>query len=316
MASTYDYVIVGDGIAARCVLHHLSLDKNLSKKSILQVASDSLQPACSLRTTSVVSSGLHQKGLSELGDLICDSLDSFLEYYQKFSPKGVYPAKQYSIGDRVKPSTVFYNTACFESDCFQIHADVFLDDLKARSLARLDNFKFQNDACLEINQEKKTIYTQSKSMITYDKLILCTGAYTCMLLKEEVLTDGKPVAGSYYQWSDIKFDESFVISKGHFNIIYRKENESMLFGGTSLEGLVFVDNVVELNDAYYDLLKLFPTINFPDIDKAQVFTGIRHKGKKRLPQLRVIGDISVLNCLYKNGFTFAFHLAHQLISKL
>lgn len=316
MASTYDYVIVGDGIAARCVLYYLSLNDKMKNKSILQLASEDYFPSCSIRTTSVVSFGLHERGISALGDLLCDSLESFDHYLKSHNPAGAVRASQYSFGDRPLLDETFYEVACSKNSCVQIQTEIFLKDLKERALKNLSDYHFQSDACLEIDRPKNMIKTKNQLNITFSKLILCTGAYSSLVLSDPHINEGKAVSGSYYQWDDIDYPESFVLSKGHFNVIYRKEDRALLFGGTSFEGIIFVHNKAELDNQYNEFTKIFQKLSLPDRLKARVYTGLRHKGKKRMPQLKSIGDISILNCLYKNGFSFPFYLAEKLVTQL
>lgn len=316
MTSTYDYVIVGDGIAARCVLYYLSLNDKMKNKSILQLASEEYFPSCSNRTTSVVSFGLHERGISDLGDLICDSLECFDHYLKSHNPAGAFNATQYSLGDRLLLDESFYEIACSKNSCVQIHAEIFLKDLKERALKNLSDYHFQSDVCLEIDQSKNIIKTKDQLNITFSKLILCTGAYSSLILSDSQVNEGKAVSGSYYQWDNIDYPESFVLSKGHFNVIYRKEDRALLFGGTSFEGIVFVHNKAELDNHYNEFIKIFQKLNLPDRLRARVITGLRHKGKKRMPQLKSIGDITFLNCLYKNGFSFPFYLAKKLVTQL
>lgn len=322
MTSTYDYVIIGDGIAARCVLYYMSQSDIHRNSTILQISSDTFFAACSSRTTSVVSKGMHTKGISELGDLICDSLISFENYLAKNSPPGVYLAKQYSIPTREQNQRLNIDSEIFgvkvsQTDCYQINADIFLADMKARAISNLGSYCVLNDVCIEIKKNTSQVVTKISGDINYTNLILCTGPYTNFLLgntNEEMINDGKPVAGSYFQWEGIDYEESFVLTKGHFNIIYRKDDKTLLFGGTSFEGLVFTHNLVELTIKYKDLCQEYSKVNFPKIDSAKVYTGIRHKGKKRMPQQISVGNIHILNCLYKNGFSFPFLLAQKLVN--
>ncbi|EQC44260.1 FAD-dependent oxidoreductase [Bacteriovorax sp. Seq25_V] len=325
MDDIYDLVVVGDGIAARCMLFALALDDSFdNSKKILHISSDSFYPTCTARTTSVVSFGAHQKGISILGDLLVDSLFAFEEFCTTYSPEGVEFSRQYYVkpenesklaqfNERYSHKTKIFNVECAFDRCAIINSSSLNSWLEASYLKYFSNYTKVDDVVTAVNLKDHVINTRKRDLVPYSKLLLCTGPYTPFLFKEKKLPEGKAVSGSYFQWEDIDLgSDSFVLSQGHFNIIYRSGEKLVLFGGTSYEGIVFDHYLQELRENYESFVSVFRELPLPSIETASVITGIRHKGKKRLPSFYTENDMIVLNGLYKNGFSFPFYFAKKI----
>lgn len=329
-----DILVVGNGIAARCLLWEMTRHEKFVDKIILHVADNDKYPDCSTRTTSVVSLGAHSKGISPLGDLLCDSGDFFQDFVQEFNPLGVYPSKQFYICPDKEDSNKYAqflkryldnNTDNMESkfsvsgvsrDSFIIKPEELFAWQEKEFQNKLKNYSFFKGDISELKNNQAMV--RDKNKIHFKQLFLCTGAYTPFIFENKHLPNGKPVSGSYYIWENINlFNEDLVLSKGHFNIIYRNNSNELLFGGTSQEGFIHEHNLHELEENYNVFKEIFNSLKLPEISDANIFTGIRHKGKKRMPFFgKVQDDIYALNALYKNGFSFPFYGAQQIIKSI
>jgi len=319
-------VVVGDGIAARCLLWHIASDEEYCKsKKILHIASDDFYPACTKRTTSVVSYGSHQKGISELGDLLVDSLEAFDQFISINSPDGITLSSQFYLfpkseekieqfKSRYNDFSIFEGNQCAVGPCAIINSKELNEWFKKGFSEKFKHYTNLEDIVVNLDKLSSSLNTRENGTILFRKAIVCTGAYTSLLHQDRILADGKAVSGSYFEWRDIELNrDSFVLSQGHFNIIYRAHEKLMLFGGTSFDGMVFDHYKKELRDNYLAMSSYLPGLDLPDIQQAKVLTGIRHKGKKRMPQFINEGNILFFNGLYKNGFSFPFFFAKKLL---
>lgn len=324
----FDIILVGDGLAARLLLYEMSQRQSFLDKKILQISSPINFPECSTRTTSVVSGGVHEKGISKLGDLLVDSYNSFTSFVNEYNDLGMFCEKspQYYVFDEhmtEHKKEMFLKRFGHELEDFQ-HCKVaskqsylvfsekllsFLKDLYVKKL----NLTHVKETYIE---HKESALRTDVSTYNGDKIILATGAYSSFFEPSLDTKLGKAVSGSYLKWDNISLDiDNFVFSKGHFNLIHRKSKGELLFGGTSFEGHIHAHNLRELKSEF-SLFK--DMINFDlDVQNANVITGLRHKCSKRLPVCKKINaNTYVFSGFYKNGFTFPFYLKKILIDLL
>ena len=139
----YDVIIVGDGIGARVLLHEMAKSQFFLDKSILQIHNPTNFPLCSFNTTSVVSGGIHKKGLSPLGDLLVDSYDSFVSFWEKH-PHIADRSKQFYIFDENQEQkkkeqfltrygddfASFYGAQAIDKECYIVYPEKLMDCLK------------------------------------------------------------------------------------------------------------------------------------------------------------------------------------------
>lgn len=325
----FDFIIIGNGIAAKCLLWELaSLEREFN---ILQLFDEESYPNCTLRTTSVVSMGVHESGVSNLGDILVKSHLAFEKFVTEFKPDGVFEAQQFYLYEEGMNENKLTQYKRRYGDNFQevlgakgvfkksyvIHPESFLSFMDQRIASSLLKVT-------KLNECVKSLSANSVSTeigdYTCETILLASSYYTRFFYQAESLPMGKPVSGSYYIWenySDDRFESSTVLSRGHFNIIYRKETQQLLFGGTSKEGVIYEHHHKELEQEYLKLRSYFKDHEFPPIDQAQVFTGIRHKGKKRTPFAGVVEPgIYAMTSLYKNGFSFPFYGAKIILQEL
>jgi hypothetical protein len=326
----FDIIVIGNGIAARCLLWNIAkLNKSLR---VLRVYDDQAYPSCTTRTTSVVSMDVHKKGISELGDILVDAHLAFQEFVDSNGPDGIFKGQQFyvydeSMDDRKKQQYESrYGSELVEvlgakgifKDSYLINPEALLQFMDSRiTNSNLDITTLTS----RVSSVKDKKILTDHGEYSFKNLLLASSAYTKFFYQNENLPAGKAVSGSYYIWHNINLDDFFskstVLSKGHFNIIYRRETHELLFGGTSKEGFIFEDHLEELRKEYTKLKAYFSGIDFPNISEAEVYTGIRHKGKKRMPFAGKVDEgVYALTSLYKNGFSFPFLGAGNIVKSL
>lgn len=326
MTDIYDFIVIGDGIAARLALFELSRNKSFCTKNILHIAKDELYPACTYRTTSVVSDGVHEVGLSPLGDILVKSLHAFKDFYHQYQSEVkdfILPGPQYYLDKpnvRINNPLVLNGVSVHEGQAYLVRSHALNNWLTDKFQSAFTSYEFRNQNVIKVLNEEgfnlSLIELSDGTILKSKKTLLCTGAYTPFIYKNPLLPEGKPVSGSYYEWHNVKLEKSFVVTDKHYNIIYRHFDNTLLFGGTSHEGFIFDHNISDLNKGYSLLKKEFSLNSLPEIEEAQVFTGIRHKGKKRMPNYFLDKNIIVINALYKNGFSFPFYFSKKMVSDL
>ncbi|MGI4992780.1 FAD-dependent oxidoreductase [Halobacteriovorax sp. GFR7] len=318
MTKNFDYIVVGDGIASRAILYFLT--KRYPSAKIAQVFDDEAFPACSTRTTSVVSFGLFEEGISKLGDILFHAHEFLKDFVERNQPPGVYTAKQYYLPPNIKEDPLkfkqfearygtdfvnFKNQKMVAKDAYVINPHDFLGSFKT-------DVKKINARVTAVN--KGEVQTSLGSFNAH-KIILATSAYTSLIFKDKNLPEGKPVKGTYFTWDIDLNEESFVISRGHFNLIYRAHDKMLLFGANSIEGLNHLHSPKEVYEKLEIFQDLFP--EFTKLERPMIHTGIRHKGKRRTPFCGEVSEgIYALNALYKNGWSAGISLAKDLVDRL
>ena len=320
----YDYIIVGDGVAARCVLAKLVEHNIKAPKTILQISDNVSFPACSERTTSMVPIDVFSQGLSKLGDTLYTAHEYFENSFSKQGHAGVNPVSQYHMppGREVDPLKQIQFETRFGSDymdfrgincvrkyAYQVNAPVLLADLKTR---------FQDEVV-----SIKGIVTGAKSgAVSVDnvdyickQVILCTSAYTKFFFQHDDLPEGKGVKGTFLDFQnvdDLGID-SFVLSKGHYNFSYDRGNKSVLFGANSVDSFSHLDTrgpVTQHFKLFSDCLDIHLSL-----EDAKYTTGVRHKGRRRMPVFaEVAPGITVISSLYKNGWALAPYFANEYVN--
>lgn len=340
-----DAIIIGNGVSSKVLVNYLN---KIGLKDIVVIASDRFAPQCSLRSTSVNCLRGTTKGISQLGDLIVDSFKEFESFYNENKPYGVEKGyeyrcwfektpehdkwlkrfKKYSLKSSLNP---FYKSfpqdmSVNQEDAYMITPELFFNYFDNKNIC-----KYENDIVTEVqnSSNKIIIKTQKQKQYECQKLFICTGymskVFMDLLVDETIknkLNSSKPVTGTYLKFNqgdfdedEVNFNESFSIAYQKSNFIYRKLSKDILIGSTSTNNeLNFFNNNEQIKLQFDEMSAFFKdVITFPSINKAQFLTGIRHKGKKRLPFWGKINqNIYATWGLYKNGYTFSFLAAKEL----
>ncbi|EPZ51301.1 FAD dependent oxidoreductase [Bacteriovorax sp. BAL6_X] len=318
MKKYYDYIVVGDGIAGRAILYFLT--KKYPNAKIAQVFDDEGFPACSTRTTSVVSFGLFEEGISKLGDILFHAHEFLKNFVEKEQPPGVYSCKQYYLPPNIKDDPLKFKQfeARYGTDFVNFkNQKMVAKDAYVINPRELLGF-FKSDVKIikaRVTAVNKGEVQTSLGHFEATKIILATSAYTSLIFKDKNLPEGKPVKGTYFSWDIDLNEDSFVLSRGHYNLIYRAQDNLLLFGANSIEGLSHLHSPKEVYEKLEIFQDLFP--EFSKLDKPNIHTGIRHKGKRRTPFCGEVREgIYALNALYKNGWSAGISLAKDLVDRL
>lgn len=336
-------VIIGNGIASKCVVYELN---KIGFNSITVIANDDFAPSCSLSTTAINCLRGTKANQSSLGDTILKSFDDFVDFYNNEKPNGICKTlethctpldtkdfdkwnRRYShLGFNEKNSFDYFNKPLnkkfytIDNEAYIFSPTVFYNwfsgILKSTCL---------NDTVVEINEN--TLKTLNGKELAFDELIICTSYmsknFSSLVDDQKLkhkLMHSKPVPGSYLKFNikdfhpeQLELLKTYCFRIDEIHLIVRPFESDVLLGATSTNNeLSFVHNVKELKSQYDRMSNyLAGVIDFPIFEKADLKTGIRHKGQGRNPYW---GSISTNKYavwgLYKNAFTFSFTAAKEI----
>ena len=319
---SYDLILIGYAIAGRCVYKALrEFDPNLN---ILILDAPRKLTSCSMRTTGVVVPSGIKKGISPLGDLLVDGFKSFESFVFQQKPRGIYPHKQFHLypqdsnkreqflkryGEVHDLDTPFLkdNHKGFMEEGFLVEEQEFLNWWDQKFPAKVFKKVVNSIDCHKVKTHEGDEYIGKK-------IVLCTGAYSHLmpLVHEHKKFMGKPIPGHYYTWDNVDYgQDSFVLSLGGHNLVYRAFSKQLLLGGSTEADGIFAPRVDFLNQYYSKFQDL---ISMPPLSGAKSAFGIRQKGQKRHPFCGLIHtDVYGLSSLYKNGWSLPFFLSNQLV---
>ncbi|CBW26636.1 hypothetical protein BMS_1813 [Halobacteriovorax marinus SJ] len=325
----YDLIIVGNGICAQSILFEIRKSPrfNLDTLKIAHVFNDKLLSPCSENTTSVVSLSGVSKGVSPLGDLIYDSYDYTAQLARLELSDYFHSASQYHIFEDDTNSDQFNKRydlprkhqllerefLAHKDECFVVDNTSLLKYLEELN-SSLNLNKIQ-DTLVHID-DSRVIHLASGKKISAKKVILAMGAYSNHFLpsiEHAHLSYSKKVPGDYVSFTNLDLGkECFVLTKGHYNLVYRSFSKEVLIGGTTLKNDLSATEFMPLDELYQYFSKFIDDI--PKLMSGEIRKGLRHKGRKRMPFLGEISSgIYSFHGVYKNGFTFSFYMANQFI---
>jgi len=334
--------IIGAGVAAESLLFHINQNPELKNTlEITQFASERLAPACSTSSTSTVFLNNTERGISPLGDLIVDAFEVTKDFIQTHNPEGVSVGSHYHLCHPQSPKHENYqkrystnktinsipnsklklrdNFSNYTEEGFIFYPDKFLNWLREKNQTNI-----QDKLLIQLGEEETGIHCRfdDGTEETFDKLVLCTGAYTktfeSTLGDDDIKLNGQIVQGSYLSWKvdsmkEILGTEGISLSlddeEKKYNLIYRDETNELLVGSTSnnVESQYAVD-AQTLETIYTKVITDFPDLGeILKFEKATVHTGLRHKGRKRMPywgKWRNSCNVFAFHSLYKNGYSF------------
>lgn len=328
----YDFAVIGNGLSAKLFIQRICEESGDFK--ILQLSHEDFAPSCTQATTSVITLNGIKSGISPLGNILYKAYHHTINYLEKMNPPGVEKCLQRYIAKGVdeifqlekrfaEQKDSFINISDhlvhFDYECITFNAPVFTNWLDNK------NSEYQNLYSLKrfvtnIGQKPGGIFeisVQESEVFLARKIILCTGAYSKFLnfTKNQDLTFTKAVSGSYLQCQRDLETTSFVYSFKGFNLIYRSLDKTILIGGDSNKNFIMAPHVSAVREFYEACLAHVENfVNFPTFDEFVIKTGLRHKGRKRQPFWgEVIPGVYSIHSLYKNGFTYAFLAAEEIV---
>ncbi len=335
----YDWAIIGNGLAAKCFLKQL-IDREREEISIVQFFCNKLAPSASVASTAFSTLNGAKLGVSPLGDAIVDGFIKSQHFINKFNPNGVYCGDSYFLSDYNKKGEDeqfrrFNNTSITKTSAgINFKKKFFFNKVDAIFYDTDIFFKWFDDALeayvekipkfvSKIRKENQLFYLQSTDKKVYysKKLMVSVGAYQKIFDSfyptNVNIGNGSAINGFSLKFSDVCLgDNSFVISINKKKLIYRHFNKELVLGGVNSDYNIYP------SDKLHHLWKFFDDLIveriLPPIDCAQVISGIRHKNSGRRP---FCGETELKNCyfisgLYKNGFSVAYSMAHQMVAKL
>jgi len=339
-------VIIGNGIASKCVVFELN---KLGFDNITVIASDSHAPMCSTRTTAINCLRGAKRGISDLGELIIDSFEEFVEFYNNESPAGISKTQEmhttpvkstelnskwnrrYSEYERGNSFSIFNSslkTDLFyvENEAYIISPEIYFDWFDSKN-----NFKLIDDTVTDIQGMK--IITSKGGTYIADELILCTSYmsrdFSDLVSDEKLkhrLNHSKQVAGSYLKFNlsdfnlkQLNSNKAYCFRIDEVHLIIRPDLNDVLIGSTSTNNSMDMKgDEAGMLEQYIKLSKyLDRVLDLPAFEKGELITGIRHKGQMRLPFWGEISDSKyAVWGLYKNAFTFCFSAAREIVDSI
>ncbi len=311
--------IVGGGLAAELLIHQLYQDPCLKSVELTQFYDEDFAPACSLQSTALLTLKAIQKQVSPLGDLLVDAYGCAQDFIQKFSPEGVIPLNHYEtlasnspdfphfsqryggLEKKVSLPGVFPSTFEFyQESAYLFTPTTFMDWLQKQNQQHARVKKFIRD---------------QEELKDFDLQVFCTGAYSKVyshlnLAAEET----KTVSGSYLVFKNTFLgEESFSLSWKNTHGIYHSHEKRLTIGNTTDPKGVVLGEWAVLKECYQQLQDIWKGVCWPNFSEAELHTGLRHKGKKRLPFWGELAQNSYgFWGLYKNGYSLGFLGAQQL----
>lgn len=327
----FDLIILGNGICAQSILFEIAKSDrfDLDTLKIAQVSNDKVFSPCTLNSTSVLSLSGTSKGMSPLGDLIVDSYHYTKSLAKDDFKKSFYSARQTYIYDESKGLDKFLRRhgSIHKVDLLGDEVDGIIDEesfvidnislLNEIKLATTDLQVTQIEDTVVDIQSSNHITLQSGKVIGAKKVISALGAYSNHFIytdEEHHLSSSKIIPGDYLKFNNIDLGKhSYIITKGHFNLVYRAFEKSVLIGGTTLKTEWVGIDYVELRPLYEYFKGIIDDL--PNFEEGEIHNGLRHKGRRRMPFLGEVSDsVYSFHGVYKNGFTFSFYMANKFVN--
>lgn len=339
MKSPQTFIIIGNGVAAWRV--NAELERKFVDAKILRIASETFVPACSFRSTAINCLRGTQRGISALGDLIVDSHEEFCSFMDNHGPKGVTKAYEYQIWDENNPESAAKWERRFgaheEFDSVEdialrksyrgVKSEAYLIDpyqFYQWHIEQLNNTEEIDDHVIEVTKSagRHRIITQRGREFFADKIFLCAGhsspVFSSLISDAKCLnylSRSKPVKGAYLYKAGVGSELDFSLALEGKHLIFR--NGDLLIGSTSENDSSITYQDTEQTRSLYDFVSkhLSDPSFLPKYDEMEIKVGVRHKGPKRAPFWGECAEnIYGIFGLYKNGFSFSFKAAKDLVS--
>lgn len=311
--------IVGAGLAAECFKHYFFNFINESKIGLqIDQFSSPLAPATTSTTTSVIAKRGMERGVSDLGDLLLDAYDEWESFYK--SNKNIQGVSKEQFVHRVSKDSDNKDQFLKRFNKFEIVDNAHYIDVHENGYL-VDNDIFfdwlkvdQKLKCRQVDQ-----LVTAKDLANYDFVFYFTGAigFNFQLTGKKEINQCQQVQGSYLILENHSFQQWFnqhnVFEIDGVNLINRPSSKQLIIGATSNHWETqYLPDLVKLKQQYLTVKRYF---ELPAFDTFKIKTGLRLKGKKRIPYIGV-GDQEnsfVVNALYKNGYTVAYLGAQRAV---
>lgn len=315
-------VVLGNGITSKLFIYYLL--KKSSNFKITQISCDDKFPPCSINSSSFVSLRGTNPGLSPLGEIIYDSYFFAKDFFEVNQPDGVTKGQLKSFsytGDNHEKFLRRFPDAQ-KKDHYYVRAEEAYFITPTRFLKWIDEqttgHNFINEEVINIEQD---FVQTSNNDYAFDYLFVGTSAYSKIYSdrypKSEIILNSNVIRGDFVSFPKDLGDISFGLENEHGYLIYRSDVLELLVGATTLKE-PFPNNF-ELLKEQFNKMKGLIELELPQFETGKIFSGFRHKGKKRLPfwgNLFEKDNIYGVLGTYKNGYSIPFLACYRVVNDL
>lgn len=336
-------VVIGRGLAAMGLLWNVAKLKDRSQipdkiywighNGITTPTSKRDAHYCSFNSTALVARQGLERAAGPLGELLYRAYNETLAFIKEYHPPGVIALRRFHLdhgGDALVIQKKLFGSISdlefaqinlgrgHEEEAFSFNPEVFLTWFEEKIIKELPQIEIIEDFVL--GSCAQSIITVAHGEITFDKLANCSGAMIADFpgLKADWPKIPKKAVGHYLHWDQVEMalDESFCLSwKGH-NLIYRHDDRTAVWGGSTFSDAIVAPRYKDLEDDLEELLTCHPHFRFQGV--RTIRTGMRSKGSKRRPILTLSedGNQLLLTGLYKNGWSLCHRLGADGVKAL
>lgn len=317
--------VIGKGLAAMGVIESLQLKyDDVEIDWIGPSIDDQGWPNCSRNSTAVVALHGIKEGLSPLGDDLYRAFFQTKDFIEKYRPAGVTKVSRYHVakedidklesrfGQLERHSFFKRDYLCFFEDAFAFNTDVFLS-WWFQKLSSHSGVTSIEDYIVDILSNEAI---GLKDTYRFDKVIDARGS-----LFPDALRPVKKVPGHYWLWENVDafpIDENVVFTVNGHNLIYNKDESSLILGGSTEKDGVLAPRKEQLLKQRESFLEVFSEFEASmKIEEASLYTGTRVKGPKRMPFVFLQNENHiVVNGFYKNGYTLCHLMGQRVVESL
>ncbi len=325
---------IGDGISAWCLNFYLTKIPDIS---VTQFSQNHFISPCSLNSTAINCLRGTQKGLTPLGDLMVDSLSEFIDFNQTYQPDGVFEGEEIHL---FNPNHQYNNRYQKPIELngqypFKGVKSFYREKAYLISPERLKGWFLKNSSGLETFtkfiiaieplKEGYKVLTQDGDYY-FDEVYVASSYISKTLLAgidvnlDQYMKYAKPVSGTYLEF---EMDRQQIFKRYHIDsdicfdmegshLIFRTSEDKIIFGSTSDQSSIEYTNPLIFESL--EQIRTYFEYELPEPSAWKQRTGIRFKGRKRTPYWGEISSgLFVVTGLYKNGYSFAFKAARDLI---
>ncbi len=318
LLKTFDLAVVGSGIAAHALLEECLRER--FSGSILWVSAPAQLPPCSLFSTATVARQGVRRGVSELGDLLCEGGERFFDWCQEVRPPGVEKLHNWYLGPAFERRFgVSAQTLTPYEQGHLVDAPVFFEWWSARLHSGLKlHWKQALVTALAETEAGVELQTWGGECLRAGVAVLAGGAFAQLFPLTRESLAGKAVPGHFLAWDKVDWKRPTTRwAQGPWNLLYRSKHKTLCLGGSSEKDGIVAPRHKQFENPWREFANLFEGL--PPLDRARLVTGIRHRGEKRMPYAGLLKNYThtyALTGLYKSGFTLAWSLAPKVWRKI
>lgn len=305
--SSFDIIVIGDGIAARTILSALDPSYN-----VLQLYQNKWYPPATLAAGALASTYGARPGLSKLGNLNVDSYQFFKKFIQQMELPWSPATMQYFFkksnedeNSRQAFQTRWKENGISEDSQYMLsQEEAYLIDPVVYMQLLLEKFqaKVQRLETSVMTAEPHKVTDHLGRHYTANYILDCTGAY-----QDHMNKNHKVVFGSYYAIPYDYTSPSFAWNLNQINILFHSKSSKLVIGATTQNDQSMVADLFKMKNWQHSIDELFAHKGLPAIPwkLAKLNCGLRSKGPKRLPSFHWDQNTFQISSLYKNGLMYS-----------